>query len=101
VLCVVTAFTATPLAVQTSLAADAAPAGCHHQAPVTPQPASHHCCALGHHTAALTAFTPDFSGPHDFSHLFTVDPALVTYSQSPSSRILIGSSPPGIAPLRI
>ena len=103
VLFVVTAFTVTPLAVQISLAADAAPAGCHHQAPApaAPEPVSHHCCAFDHHPAALTGFTPDFSGPQDFSHPLTVDATLVSCSRVPSSGILIGSSPPGIAPLRI
>ena len=103
VLCVVTAFTVTPLAVQISLAADAPPAGCHHQtpAPQAPDPVSHHCCAFDHHPAALTGFTPDFSGTQDFSHLLPVDAMLVTCAQVPSSTILIASSPPGIAPLRI
>jgi len=103
VLCVVTAFMVSPLAAQISLAADTAPAGCHHQAPApaAPDPVSHHCCAFGHHPAALTGFTPDFSGPHDFSHLLPVDPTIVTSSRLPPSGILTGFSPPGIAPLRI
>ena len=103
VLCVVIAFTVTPVAVQIANAADTAPAGCHHQtpAPATPEPVSHHCCAFDHHAAALTGFTPDFSGPHDFSHPLTVDETLVTCLHLPSCGILIGSSPPGIAPLRI
>src|SRR5882724_4227479 len=102
VLCIVTAFTVTSLAVQISRASDAAPAGCHHQppAPAAPDPVSHHCCAFGHHPAAFTGSTPDFSGPHEFSHLLPIDPTLATSSHVPSSGILIGSSPPGIAPLR-
>jgi len=103
VLCVVTAFTVTPLAVQISPLATAPPAGCHHQAPspAAPEPASHHCCAIDHHPAALTGSTPDLSGLHDFSHLLAVEPMLVTCLHLPSSGILIGSSPPGTAPLRI
>jgi hypothetical protein len=103
VLGVVTAFAVTPLAVQISAAANPAPAGCHHQtpAPATPEPVGHHCCVFDHHPAALTGFTPDFSGPHDFSHLLPVDSTLITRSHVRSSGILIGSSPPGTAPLRI
>src|SRR5882672_10869342 len=96
VLWVVTAFTGTPLAVQISLPAGAAPAGCHHQspAPAAPEPVGHHCCAFDHHPAALTGFTSDFSGPHDFSHLLPGDSTLVTCLHLPSCGILIGSSPP-------
>jgi len=103
VLCVVTAFTVTPLALQISLAADAPPAGCHHPtpAPQAPDPVSHHCCAFDHHPAALTGFTPDFSSPHDFSHFLPIDPSLVACLHLPSRGILIGWSPPGTAPLRI
>jgi hypothetical protein len=103
VLCVVTAFTVTPLAVKISRTADPAPAGCHHQAPAPaiPEPVSHHCCAFDHHPAALTGFTPDISGPQDFSHLLAVDATVVSCSRVPSSGGLIGFSPPGIAPLRI
>src|ERR1700693_1677985 len=65
VLCMVAAFTVTPVAVQISIAADTSPAGCHHQAPApaAPEPGTHHCCAFDHQPAALTGFTPDFSGP--------------------------------------
>ena len=103
VLCAVTAFTISPLAVQISLAADAAPAGCHHQppAPAAPEPVTHHCCAFDHQPAALTGFAPDFLEAHDFSYLSSVDPTLVTCSHVPLSVILIGSGPPGVAPLRI
>jgi hypothetical protein len=103
VLCIVTAFTVTPVAVQISIAADARPAGCHHQAPApaAPEPGTHHCCAFDHQPAALTGFAADFSGPHDPSHLFPVDPTLVTCLHVPSTGFLIESSPPGGAPLRI
>lgn len=103
VLCILIAFTVTPLVAQISPPADAAPAGCHHQAPApaAPEPVSHHCCAFDHHPAALTGFTPDFSGPQDFSHPLTVDATVVSCLRVPSSGTLIGFSPPGIAPLRI
>ena len=103
VLCIITAFTVTPLAVQISKAADARPAGCHQPgpAPATPEPDTHHCCAFDHHPAALTGFAPDFLGAHDFSGLSLIEPPLVTRSHVPPCGILIGSSPPGIAPLRI
>jgi hypothetical protein len=101
VLCVVTAFTGTPLAMQISLATDATPAGCHHQAPAPAAPVSHHCCAFDHDPAALTGFAPDFLGAHDFSYLSLIEPPLVTRSHVPPCGALIGSSPPGIASLRI
>jgi hypothetical protein len=103
VLWVVTAFAVTPLAVPMVAAADAPPAGCHHQtpAPEAPQPVSHHCCAFDHHPAALTGLTPDFFGLHDLSYLSSVELPYFTCSHLPSRGILIGSSPPSTAPLRI
>jgi hypothetical protein len=101
-LCAVTAFTVTPLAVRISALQNAAPAGCHHQAPVpSPQPVSHHCCIFEHHPAALTGFTADFTSPLDSSYLLARDKTRVTCWRVSSSATLIGSSPPGIAPLRI
>ena len=103
VLCMVTAFTVTPFAVQIYTAAEAAPAECHHPGPgpAPPEPATHHCCAFDHHPAALTGFTPDFLGAHDFSHLSSIARTLATCSHVPLSVFLIGSSPPGTPPLRI
>src|SRR5204862_6853870 len=86
-----------------AVAADAPPAGCHHQtpAPEAPEPVSHHCCAFDHHPAALTGLTPDFFGLHDLSYLSSVELPFFACSHLPSRGILIGSSPPGTAPLRI
>ena len=103
-LCAVTAFTVTPLAVRISAPENSAPAGCHHQTPApapAPQPVSHHCCIFEHHPAALTGFTADFASPLDSSYLLADDTTPVTCSRVSSAAILIGSSPPGTAPLRI
>ena len=101
-LCAVVVFTVTPLAVRISALGNAAPAGCHHQAPApAPQPVSHHCCIFEHHPAALTVFTADFASPPDSSYLLAGDTTLVTNSLLPFAAILSGSSPPGTAPLRI
>jgi hypothetical protein len=101
-LCAVIVFTLTPLALRISAQGNAAPAGCHDQAPApAPQPVSHHCCIFEHHPAALTGFTADFASPLDSSYLLAGDKTPVIYSRASSTAILIGSSPPGIAPLRI
>jgi hypothetical protein len=101
-LCAVIVFTITPLAVRISPQGNAAPAGCHRQAPApTPEPVGHHCCIFEHHPVALTGFTADFASPLNCSHLSADDTTLITSSLLPSSAILMGSSPPGTAPLRI
>src|SRR5690349_9380698 len=101
-LCVVVIFTLTSLEVRIPAQGSAVPAGCHHHAPLpAPQPVSHHCCIFEHHPAALSGFTADFASPLNFFYLLPGDITPVTRSCISSAAILIGSSPPGIAPLRI
>lgn len=83
------------------IAAQAHPAKCHSDAPVTPVPVSHDCCASGHHAAHPSA---TFSG----------QPAMMDCGKDaaafdlPMNGVVIvphfissSNGPPGLIPLRI
>jgi hypothetical protein len=81
------------------------PAGCHSHGPATPSPApaSYQCCVTGHDAAipsvarALRPLVARFAASDGGEDLALAS----TFAAHFSSNVVIASSPPGIAPLRI